>query len=354
MQPAFLGLILCTCSVRCPLVMSGDAPGKSGSHARPNKGDNKTLRGRVVPEEPQEMLIPMTEEIMNMMLHPVWEPCTQDMADEGAGKTTNCAGCSNFGCKSCRITRMSRPAKAKQFYERNVPCPLVTSNSMCVQQAPPPPCSWCGYPTHMICDWCPMGPGLPAMQLCSECDKMVGMCRVCYSVRQYETEGVKQSCASCETNPGRHLGRHLSKCGRCFLARYCSTACQANDWPDHKKLCRYLAAHAFRPPLLFRWLMPGGKLWPPQEEVPADVPRTDGEQSHSLMSTVGAKSKKSSRRSSNKMLDLGSSALGDRGLNHHGAGSSSDVTSPQQQTKTKGKQCLTQATQTEGKECPAQ
>ena len=211
---------------------------------------------------------------MDMMLNPVWEPCTQDMADEGARRTTKCAGCSDLQCKSCRITRMSRPAEARRCYESMVPCPLLSP------QLPPPPCSWCGYPTHMICDWCPMaiGRGLPAMQVCSECDKMVGMCRVCYSVRQYETQGEKQSCASCGTNRGRHRGQHLSKCGKCFLTRYCSTDCQKKDWEHHKKFCKFLVAHDGRPPLLFRWRTPEG-LWPPQGEVPADMPHTDGGQS---------------------------------------------------------------------------
>ena len=248
----------------------------SGDDTRPNKGDNKTGRGRVAPPlPPQQAIIPLTEEDMDMMLHPVWEPCTQDMADKKASRKTNCAGCSDFKCKSCRITRMSRPAEARRFYERNVrphlpTCPLAGS---C-----PPPCSWCAYPTHMICDWCPMGPSLPAMQVCSQCDQMVGMCRVCYSVRQYETQGEKQSCASCGTNQGRHHGRHLSKCGKCFLTRYCSTDCQKNDWEHHKMFCRFLVACDCRPPLLFRWRTPEG-LWPPQEGVPADMPRTDGGQS---------------------------------------------------------------------------
>ena len=262
---AFLDLILCSCSVRCPLVMSGNALGQSGSHAMPNQGDDRARRGRVVPGRPEEMVIPLTEELMHMMLHPVWEPCTQDDA-EGGGRRTSCPGCSDFHCKSCRITRMSRPAKARQFYERNVPGPMSRQ----------PPCSWCGYPTHMICDWCPMGPGLPAMQVCSECDQMVGMCRVCYSVRMYETEGEKQNCASCGTHRGRRHGRHLSKCGQCHLTRYCSNDCQANDWADHKRLCRFLAACAGRPPLLFRWLRQREGLWPPQSEVPADVPHDVG------------------------------------------------------------------------------
>jgi hypothetical protein len=37
-------------------------------------------------------------------------------------------------------------------------------------------------------------------------------------------------------------GGTLKRCGRCKVARYCSSECQVADWPDHKKACRHGAA----------------------------------------------------------------------------------------------------------------
>ncbi|KAJ7669858.1 hypothetical protein DFH06DRAFT_157224 [Mycena polygramma] len=39
----------------------------------------------------------------------------------------------------------------------------------------------------------------------------------------------------------------LKRCGGCYLARYCSSKCQKNDWPDHKKFC---GVRRFDPTLL--------------------------------------------------------------------------------------------------------
>lgn len=34
----------------------------------------------------------------------------------------------------------------------------------------------------------------------------------------------------------------LQKCGKCGSAFYCSSACQAFDWPHHKKMCKKVTA----------------------------------------------------------------------------------------------------------------
>ena len=63
---------------------------------------DRARRGRVVPGRPEETVIPLTEELMNMMRHPVWEPCTQDVAEEEGTRATKkkgeakCKGCSDF------------------------------------------------------------------------------------------------------------------------------------------------------------------------------------------------------------------------------------------------------------------
>jgi len=37
-------------------------------------------------------------------------------------------------------------------------------------------------------------------------------------------------------------GDTLKKCGTCKVVRYCSSECQAADWPNHKKVCKHIAA----------------------------------------------------------------------------------------------------------------
>jgi hypothetical protein len=34
----------------------------------------------------------------------------------------------------------------------------------------------------------------------------------------------------------------LKMCGRCKVVCYCSSECQVADWPNHKKVCRHIAA----------------------------------------------------------------------------------------------------------------
>jgi hypothetical protein len=40
----------------------------------------------------------------------------------------------------------------------------------------------------------------------------------------------------CEVCDDSH--ENLKKCGRCKSVRYCSTECQEEDWPEHKRVCR--------------------------------------------------------------------------------------------------------------------
>jgi hypothetical protein len=43
---------------------------------------------------------------------------------------------------------------------------------------------------------------------------------------------------------GLVAGRKGVRCGACGVARYCSPACQKEDWPQHQRMCRRLAAAA--------------------------------------------------------------------------------------------------------------
>ena len=39
-----------------------------------------------------------------------------------------------------------------------------------------------------------------------------------------------------------HDGDTLKRCGKCKGVLYCSSECQAADWPNHKKVCRHIGA----------------------------------------------------------------------------------------------------------------
>ncbi len=47
------------------------------------------------------------------------------------------------------------------------------------------------------------------------------------------------NCDSCGTS-----GANFSRCARCRTAIYCSRDCQTKDWPNHKTICKQLAAQA--------------------------------------------------------------------------------------------------------------
>jgi hypothetical protein len=48
--------------------------------------------------------------------------------------------------------------------------------------------------------------------------------------------------ASCEASLG--VNRRGSVCGGCGVVRYCGAACAQRDWPEHRRVCRRLAAAA--------------------------------------------------------------------------------------------------------------
>ncbi|KAJ7206573.1 hypothetical protein GGX14DRAFT_637636 [Mycena pura] len=53
------------------------------------------------------------------------------------------------------------------------------------------------------------------------------------------------ACYTCSLETKNHTD--LKTCGRCHLVRYCSSECQKNDWPSHKKFC---SQERFDPALL--------------------------------------------------------------------------------------------------------
>uniref|UniRef100_A0A7S0R3V4 MYND-type domain-containing protein n=1 Tax=Chlamydomonas leiostraca TaxID=1034604 RepID=A0A7S0R3V4_9CHLO len=51
-----------------------------------------------------------------------------------------------------------------------------------------------------------------------------------------QTSG-RASCAACGAQPDK-----LQQCARCKVVKYCGRDCQTRDWPNHKLMCRQLAA----------------------------------------------------------------------------------------------------------------
>jgi hypothetical protein len=59
--------------------------------------------------------------------------------------------------------------------------------------------------------------------------------------------GCSNSHCTSQSSPsvgGLVVGRKGVRCGGCRVARYCSPACQQADWPQHRHVCRRLAAAA--------------------------------------------------------------------------------------------------------------
>ena len=50
----------------------------------------------------------------------------------------------------------------------------------------------------------------------------------------------EKKCAACEKKKSAEL--KLQKCSRCTSVRYCSVACQKQDWKAHKPRCQEIAA----------------------------------------------------------------------------------------------------------------
>ena len=224
-----VGLVAKAAFSVCPKMSSSHGGGPHTNKA-PKPGTLPTLR-LTTPEE------------VAMMTNPQWEKSTETPLQKSSSEAQ--CDCCDITCTECRFRRVKDPAAARIFWE---------SHNVSSETGKTPPCTWCAYPTQSICDTCPMT-DLPAMQICSQCDRWFGMCRYCFSIRKYEGEGSRQDCAAC----GRTFfgGRHLSKCGKCLLVRYCGKECQLMDWQTHRKLCKVLRSKTNETiPLLFRWSQP--------------------------------------------------------------------------------------------------
>ncbi|KAJ7473685.1 hypothetical protein B0H11DRAFT_2036878 [Mycena galericulata] len=50
--------------------------------------------------------------------------------------------------------------------------------------------------------------------------------------------GLSGTCLTCRNEDTAVPEFHMSRCGKCKLVRYCSAACQKEDWARHKTICR--------------------------------------------------------------------------------------------------------------------
>ena len=171
------------------------------------------------------------------MCNPQWR--SEALEDAALPPSSDGHKCNDISCRPCRLLRIRFPPLARLFWEEA----KRDRNGGGIL----PPCSWCGYPTEHICDFCPMD-DIPAMQICSGCDRLLGLCKNCYTERDWIRTGYKQLCAGCGKRPS---SRSINRCEGCHIVRYCNRECQVQDWSFHKKFCRYLQHCSLQPPLLF-------------------------------------------------------------------------------------------------------
>ena len=75
----------------------------------------------------------------------------------------------------------------------------------------------------------------------------VGVYRTsCGSRRQYKIDSIRMSsfqqktCSKCGLHPA--AGNQLRRCGSCLAVKYCSSACQTEDWASHRLVCKSVGA----------------------------------------------------------------------------------------------------------------
>ena len=50
----------------------------------------------------------------------------------------------------------------------------------------------------------------------------------------------QKACAKCGLHPA--AGNQLRRCGSCLAVKYCSSACQTDDWASHRLVCKNVGA----------------------------------------------------------------------------------------------------------------